>query len=122
MKNKAFEATRELLRMKSRPSAIFVSNEVMASGCMLALKEAGVRIPQDMSLVTFDDPVWTEYVNPPITSVSQPSYTMGILAFDYLLSQILDRERRAKRLDDLVLKTTLIIRESCRELRGAPSR
>jgi LacI family transcriptional regulator len=114
-KNKAFEATSELLRIKNIPSAIFVSNELMASGCMLALKEAGVRVPQDISLIAFDDPVWAEYTSPPITSVSQPSYTMGILAFDYLLSQIPEKRKNIKRLEDVVLKTTFIIRQSCRE-------
>jgi LacI family transcriptional regulator, galactose operon repressor len=115
-KNPAFEATRELLSMKSRPSAIFVCNELMASGCMLALKEAGVVIPQEMSLIVFDDPVWAAYTSPPITGMSQPSYTMGILAFDYLLNQISKPKANAQRMDDVVLKTTLVIRESCRKV------
>jgi len=115
-KNKAFEATRELLQAKARPSAIFVCNELMASGCMLALKEAGVRIPQDLSLVVFDDPVWAAYTSPPITGMSQPSYTMGILAFDYLLTQIARPKKSAPRMDDVILKTTLVIRESCKKI------
>ncbi len=115
LKSRAFEATQELLRMKDRPSAIFVCNEPMASGCMLALKEGGVRIPQQVSLLGFDDPVWAEYTSPPLTTVSQPSYTMGMLAFDYLLSQITDRKKSAKYLEDVILKTTLVMRESCAE-------
>ena len=111
----AAEVTHELLRLRSRPTAIFVCNEVMASGCIRALKEARVRIPQDVSLITFDDTVWAEYINPPITCVSQPSYTMGILAFDYLLSQIAGAQRGAKPHDDVVLKTSLIIRGSCQK-------
>ncbi len=115
-KNRALEATRELLAMKRPPSAIFVCNELMASGCMLALKEAGVAIPQEMSLIVFDDPVWAAYTSPPITGMSQPSYTMGILAFDYLLNLISKPKRNAQRMDDVVLKTTLVIRESCRKI------
>ena len=113
LKNRAFIATQELLRMKDRASAIFVCNEPMASGCMLALKERGLRIPQDISLIGFDDPVWAEYSNPPLTTVCQPSYTMGMLAFDYLLAQITDREKGGKFLQEVVLKTTLVVRESC---------
>jgi LacI family transcriptional regulator len=113
LQDKSFEATQELLRLKGRPTAIFVCNETMASGCIRALKEARVRIPQDISLVTFDDTVWSEYISPPITCVSQPSYTMGMLAFDYLLNQILDRNKKSKPLDDVILKTTFVIRESC---------
>jgi len=113
LKDRAFAATQELLMLKERPSAIFVCNEPMASGCMLALKESGLRMPQDISLIAFDDPVWAEYTSPPLTTVSQPSYTMGMLAFDYLLAQITDRTKAGKYLEEVVLKTTLIVRESC---------
>ena len=119
LQEKSFEVTQELLKMRSRPTAIFVCNEIMASGCIRALKEARVRIPHDMSLITFDDTVWAEYLNPPITCVSQPSYAMGMLAFDYLLSQILGRTREAKPLDDVILKTTLVIRGSCERVNSA---
>ena len=113
LKDQAISATRELLKMKERPSAIFVCNEPMASGCMLALKESGIRVPQEISLIAFDDPVWAEYTSPPLTTVSQPSYTMGMLAFDYLLARITDREKKGQYLQDVVLKTTLVLRESC---------
>jgi len=113
------EVTRELLRLKNPPTAIFVCNEVMASGCIRALKEARVRIPHDVSFITFDDTVWAEYLDPPITCVSQPSYSMGMLAFDYLLSQIHSPGRRAKPADDVILKTTLVIRGSCDKANGA---
>jgi LacI family transcriptional regulator len=119
MQDQAAQVTHELLKLRSRPTAIFVCNEVMAAGCIKALAEARLRIPQDVSLITFDDTVWAEYINPPITCVSQPSYTMGMLAFDYLLSQIVGRKRGAKPLDDVILKTSLIIRGSCGRVNGA---
>ena len=109
----AFEATRELAAMKNPPTAIFVCDEVMAAGCLQALKEARLRVPQDVSLLTFDDTVWAQYISPPITCVSQPSYTMGMMAFEYLLNQIHGRAPRQKPLDDVVLKTTLVVRGSC---------
>jgi DNA-binding LacI/PurR family transcriptional regulator len=112
-KDRAFTATRELLRMKRPPSAIFVSNEPMVSGCILALKDSGLRIPEDISVVGFDDPVWASYMDPPLTAVSQPSYTMGILSFDYLLAQISGNMMDKKYLEDVILKPSLVIRESC---------
>jgi LacI family transcriptional regulator len=112
-KDQAFSATKELVRLKRPPSAIFVSNEPMVSGCILALKESGLGIPEDIAVVGFDDPVWASYMDPPLTAVSQPSYTMGILAFDYLLAQISGSGRDKKYLKDVILKPTLFIRQSC---------
>jgi LacI family transcriptional regulator len=112
-KERAFAATKELVRLKRPPSAIFVSNEPMVSGCILALKESGLGIPEDIAVVGYDDPVWASYMDPPLTAVSQPSYTMGILAFDYLLAQISGSGRDKKYLKDVILKPTLFIRQSC---------
>ena len=122
LKSRAFAATRELLKMKGRATAIFVCNEPMTIGCMLALKEGGLRIPRDISLIGFDDPVWAEYTSPPLTSVSQPSYTMGMLAFDYLLAQITDRKKIGKYLEDVVRLSSFGNRvQRCNFFIGSPS-
>ena len=85
----------------------------MVSGWILALKEKGVRIPKDIAVVGFDDPVWASYMDPPLSAVSQPSYTMDILASDYLLAHISGSEKDRKYIDDVILKPSLVIRESC---------
>jgi DNA-binding LacI/PurR family transcriptional regulator len=52
-------------------------------------------------------------MDPPLSAVSQPSYTMDILAFDYLLTQISGSEKDRKYIDDVILKPSLVIRKSC---------
>jgi LacI family transcriptional regulator len=113
LKDQAFAATQDILRMRNPPSAIFVCNEPMVSGCILALKENGVRIPEDIAIIGFDDPVWASYMDPPLTTVSQPSYTMGMLAFDYVLAQTAGTAKDRKYLEDVILKPVLVIRKSC---------
>jgi LacI family transcriptional regulator len=113
LKDLAFQATQELLAMKNGPTAIFACNEPMLTGCMLALKEGGARIPQDVAVIGFDDPVWASYADPPLTTVSQPSYTMGRLAFDLLAAQIGSPAASRRPAEDVILKPTLLIRKSC---------
>jgi hypothetical protein len=107
------ELVMEILRLKRPPSAIFVCNEPVVSGCVLALKEMGLSIPRDIALIGFDDPVWASCMDPPLTAVSQPSYTMGIQSFDYLLAKISGSGKDKKFKEDVIFKPTLIIRKSC---------
>jgi DNA-binding LacI/PurR family transcriptional regulator len=113
LKDQAFRATQELLAVRSGPTAIFACNEPMLTGCLLALKEAGVRIPHDMALIGFDDPVWAPCADPPLTTVSQPAYAMGMLAFDLLAAQIGVPASSRRSAEEVVLKPTLMIRKSC---------
>jgi LacI family transcriptional regulator len=113
LKDQAFRATQELLAMRSGPTAIFACNEPMLTGCLLALKEAGVHIPHDVALIGFDDPVWAPCADPPLTTVSQPAYTMGMLAFDLLAAQIGAPASSRRPAEEVVLKPTLMIRKSC---------
>ena len=112
-REKAKEAAEEFLRMKNPPTALFVSNEPMASGVLLALRENKVKIPEEMSIIGFDDPVWAPLTNPALTTVSQPSYSMGTLACQTLLKEIKGIGRSKAPLEDIMLKPKLIIRESC---------
>lgn len=112
---KAREATEEFLKMKNPPTALLVSNEPMTNGALLALKENKVKIPEEMSIIGFDDPVWAPLTNPALTTVSQPSYCMGTLACQSLLKEIKGIGRSKTPPEGIVLKPKLIIRESCAE-------
>ena len=106
-----FRCARELLELPQQPSAIFASNDVMAFGVMEAARVRGLRIPEDISIVGFDDIPQALHVHPPLTTVRQPLEQMGRLASRMLLRQIDDRRQLAERID---LPTELIVRESCR--------
>ncbi|HHB90231.1 MAG TPA: LacI family transcriptional regulator [Anaerolineae bacterium] len=81
-----------------RPTAIFAYNDLTAIGIMLAAREMRVRIPQDISLVGFDDIEVTEYVTPPLTTVHQPRQAMGRAAMEMALGLLHDERVQNQRL------------------------
>ena len=111
-REKAKEAALEFLRMKNPPTALFVCNEPMTSGALLALREKKVKIPEQMAIIGFDDPVWAPLTEPALSTVSQPSYAMGTLACQTLLKEIRQTGRTKISPEDIILKPKLIIRES----------
>lgn len=109
------EATRKLLAESERPDAIFATNDPTAMGAVQAIKEAGLRIPDDIAVVGFSNWFFTALLDPPLTSVDQPGFEMGQEAAKLLIRQI---EQRTKDRDaevqpeTKVLKTRLLVRES----------
>ncbi len=107
-----YEATKAVLAIKDPPTALFISNNAMTIGCLKALSEARVRIPDQMSVIGFDDSEWAEFFTPPLTVVRQPTYTMGTLAGEILFQRILGAAPPERK--EVVLKPELVIRESCK--------
>jgi DNA-binding LacI/PurR family transcriptional regulator len=83
-----YQAAMRLLRMLPRPSAIFACNDLMAMGVLLATRELGLRCPEDVSVVGFDDLDFAEFTAPALTSVHQPGYQIGTTAARLLLDRI----------------------------------
>ena len=108
-----YDGMKALLALSRRPSAVFVANNLMTLGAFRALHEAGVRIPDELALVGFDDMPWATSLNPPLTAISQPSQEIGSSAADLLLDRIARPERATRH---LILETSLVVRASC----GAP--
>lgn len=104
-----FDAGLQLLRPAARPTAIFASNDLMAMDVLLALRELGLRCPEDVSVVGFDNLDATEFLQPPLTTVVQPAYRLGTTATEMLIERI-SRLRNAPR--EVILKTELIRRSS----------
>jgi LacI family transcriptional regulator len=83
-------ATAKLLRLDQPPTAIFSGNNAMTIGALLAVKEAGRRVPDDVALVTFDDFEWASAMSPALTAAAQPFHAMGAQAVQLLLRRLAD--------------------------------
>ena len=96
--------------LKQRPTALFVGNNEMTIGAVLATRALGLSIPEDISIVGFDDSRWAMTMHPALTVVSQPAYDLGYLACETLLG-LLDKSK-ATHASSVRLATTFIERES----------
>ena len=104
------QAMRQLLSLPYRPTAVFAASDRLAIGGLLAIKQAGLTVPRDVSLVGFDDVEFAAYCDPPLTTVRVPAREMGHLAVRVLLGNIEEPSDGARQ---YCLDTDLIIRESC---------
>ncbi len=95
------------LLARTHATAVIASNDLMAFGAMRAIREAGFRIPEDISVVGCDDIFWAECMEPPLTTIRAPKKQMGREAMHMILKQLKDGET-----EEIFLKTELIIRGS----------
>jgi len=105
-----YVATLKLLSIDNPPTAIFAYNDLVALGAMKAIREKNMLVSKDISLVGYDDIFLSAYLDPPLTTVSQPKYMMGKLAAD-LLFRLINGEKVKN--NQISLKPELIIRSSC---------
>ena len=108
-KQGGYAKTLILLRLMPRPTAIFAGNDMIALGTLLAIREAGLHCPQDISIMGFDDLDLAETTNPALSSVSQSGYQLGTTAAQILLDRIEGDEGPPKH---IVLPTSLRLRDS----------
>lgn len=108
-RQEGYRAGKRLLSGDSRPEAVFGGNDYLALGVMDAAEELGIRIPEDLALVGFDDTEYAQRMK--LTTVSQRKYEMGNLAVQILVNHIENRESGYSH--RIVLEPRLIIRQSC---------
>ncbi len=99
-----------MVRGRRMPEAVFAANDEMAIGILRAVTESGLRVPDDLAIVGFDDVRITQYVTPPLTTVRQPMYQLGVEAIQTLVSVLqgnLD-------IEPVMLNTELVVRASSR--------
>jgi LacI family transcriptional regulator len=113
--NSGYESVKQLLKQERRPEAIFAGNNFIAVGALHAIRELGLRIPEDVALAGFDDIPQGTLISPALTVVSQPAYEMGVSAAESLIARVSGKYRGKPR--DIVFDTSIIIRESCGQVR-----
>lgn len=113
-----YDSALALLRLRRKPTALFVTSSVGALGAMRACAENGIRIPDDVSLVAFDEYPYAALLTPPLTTIAQQTLAIGRAACDLLLDWLDGVDTPAGR--RVVLGTTLVPRASVRMLDAAP--
>lgn len=102
-------AATELLALPDPPTAIFGASDVVALGAMSGIRAAGLRIPEDIAVVGFDDIVLAAHASPPLTTVRVPAFGLGWTAAEVLITTIEGDED----VSSVTLETELVIRRSC---------
>ena len=111
MQETGYRAVSQLLAINPPPTAFFASNDSMAIGALSALHEAGVRVPEEMAVVGFDDIPSAQYMNPPLSTVHVPIYALGARAAELLIRRANGKSDDTQ--EDIVLSTALTPRASC---------
>jgi LacI family transcriptional regulator len=114
-----FEPTKELLRRGTEFTALVGYNDISAIGAVRALMNSGLRVPQDVSVVGFDDIRAAAYLNPSLTTIRQPLHQMGVTAARILLQRIRGLEEYP---DSMAIAPELVIRESTGPCPAVPPR
>jgi DNA-binding LacI/PurR family transcriptional regulator len=101
----------QLLGAESRPTAVVAFADILAIGAIRAVRDVGLRVPEDVSVVGFDDIPPSAFLHPSLTTVVMPKWEMGKRATDVLMTRIQEGAvgQSAHR---VILPTTLIVRES----------
>jgi LacI family transcriptional regulator len=105
-----YQATRRLLQLVPLPTAIFAGNDLMASGALLALAEAGLAVPDHCAVIGFDDVPMASYTQPPLTTIHQPIFELGAAAADLLVERIAQPTLPPRH---LTFPASLVVRQSC---------
>lgn len=107
-----YKLTRELFAKKNKPTAIFIGSTNMATGVIKALRELGLRVPMDISVVSFDSLDVCEATNPPLTTLNRVEDKIGSEAAKLLLKKIKNKDLDSY--DEICIPMEIVIRQSCR--------
>lgn len=104
----------KLLRLENRPTAVFTCNDLMALGVLRGLRKTSLSVPDDLSLVGFDDIPLASVVSPSLTTIAQPILKISELAIELLINRIQNKNNEFEE-KHIVLPTQIVIRESCKK-------
>lgn len=107
-----YKAAKKLIKMKlnEKPTAILSLSNIITLGILKAFSESNIIIPEQISIISFDEESYSALLNPPLTTISQPKEDIGKLAFKMLLKQI--KSKNNTKVDSIILPTKLILRNS----------
>ncbi|NVC22042.1 LacI family transcriptional regulator [Kocuria salina] len=111
-----FAGAQELLELEDPPTALFAASDEAALGAFEAARQAGLRVPEDLSVVGFDDTLLARWASPKLTTVRQPLHAMGEMAVERAITLLAGGSRRVH---PLQLQTSLVERSSTAAPRGA---
>lgn len=107
-----YKAAKKILTVgKNRPTAIFALNDLLAIGVLKAIREAGLKVPEDVALVGFDDIEVGAFLEVPLTTIIQPKRKMGKMALEILIDKI--EQKNPHGLQQIIIEPKIVIRESC---------
>ena len=113
----AIRSARQVLDMDPRPDGVFITNDFFAAVFQQALKESGLRIPDDIAIVGFNNDVITKIIQPKLTTINYPGEEMGEAAARSLIDQMAGLAS-ARSTSTIIIKSELIVRESSQKKRG----
>lgn len=108
-----YQAMKKILNEPERPTALFCQSDVLAIGAMRAIQEAGLSVPDDFSIIGFDNIEICKYITPSLTTISQNTYQLGEKAVELLLNMV---RFPGKVYEPVILPTKLIERDSCKKI------
>ncbi|WP_162343709.1 LacI family DNA-binding transcriptional regulator [Cyclobacterium salsum] len=104
---------KKILNLSPRPDGLLVSNDTSAASCLMALKKRGIRVPQDIAIVGFNNDLISRMVEPNLSTINYPSYHMGEVAMKNLVNHLGDEQHEIlQKTNTITLRSELIIRDS----------
>jgi LacI family transcriptional regulator len=116
LQQSGYQGAQKLFSLRHPPSALFVANMEMAAGVIAFVRDHGIAIPGQISIVGFDDSFWARYMEPPLTVIAQPTEKMGKSTMELLLARL----RGGKPVETLIFTPELIVRRSTCPLPQSP--
>lgn len=107
-------AMKELLSLAEPPTAVFADTDIKASGAIEAILEAGLKVPEDISVAGFDNMPGADEFTPPLTTVKIPHYDIGKASVEMLLASLKNEAPEKSK----ILRSELLIRKSCAQVKG----
>jgi LacI family transcriptional regulator len=109
-----YDAMKKLLALPEPPTAVFADTDLKAYGAIEAVKDAGLRVPEDISIAGFDDIPGSDTFEPQLTTVKIPYYEIGKKAVEMLLTRIKENSD----IKTEVMRSSLVVRKSCSKVKG----